>query len=136
MLLLQEYDFTVVHRPGSTHAVADYLSRLESGEEPTGVEDDFPDAQLFELEAVVPAAPRSWYDDMFHFVDTGRMRDGMSRDERKRLALKRRDFRIIADQLYKQGIDGVLRRCVTHMNRRSSWKKHTKESAVDTSQEK
>ena len=66
----------VVHWSGSTHVVADYLSQLESGEEPQGVANDFSNAQLFELGAVVPVAPRSWYDDMFHFIDTGRMCDG------------------------------------------------------------
>jgi hypothetical protein len=30
-LLLQEYEFDIVHRPGAQHAVANYLSRLESG---------------------------------------------------------------------------------------------------------
>ena len=34
------------------HAIADYLSRLESCEEGTGVNDDFPDAQLFRVETV------------------------------------------------------------------------------------
>jgi hypothetical protein len=43
MLLLQEYEFDIVHRPGVQHAVADYLSRLESGEARTGMTDDFPD---------------------------------------------------------------------------------------------
>ena len=32
MLLLQEFDFQIQHRPGVQHVVADYLSRLESGE--------------------------------------------------------------------------------------------------------
>ena len=30
-LLLQEFKFDIIHRPGVQHAVADYLSRLESG---------------------------------------------------------------------------------------------------------
>ena len=34
-LLLQEFEFDIYHRPGLQHAVADYLSQLESGEEGT-----------------------------------------------------------------------------------------------------
>lgn len=102
----------MVHQPGSTHVVVDYLSRLETGEVPKGVDDDFLDTQLFELEAVVSAAPRSWYDDMFHFVDTGMMRDDMSQDNQKWLAVRSKDFWILEDQLYKMGLDGVLRWCV------------------------
>ena len=47
MLLLQEYDFEVVYKPGRSHVKADYLSRIESGEKPSGVQDQFPDASLF-----------------------------------------------------------------------------------------
>lgn len=35
VILLQEFDYSVVHTPGRSHMVADYLSRLENGEEPT-----------------------------------------------------------------------------------------------------
>ena len=51
-LLLQEFEFDILHRLGVQHAIADYLSRLDSGEEGTGVKDDFPDAQLFQVETV------------------------------------------------------------------------------------
>ena len=51
-LLRREYEFDIMHRPGVQHAIADYLSRLESEEEGTGVKDDFPDAQLFRVETV------------------------------------------------------------------------------------
>ena len=37
-LLLQEFEFEIFHRPGIQHAVADYLSRLDSGETGDGVD--------------------------------------------------------------------------------------------------
>ena len=42
-LLLQEFEFEI------RHVVADYLSRLESGEAGDGVRDEFPDAELFKV---------------------------------------------------------------------------------------
>ena len=42
MLLLQEFDFQIYHRPGVQHAVADYLSRLESEEPADSTYDDLP----------------------------------------------------------------------------------------------
>jgi hypothetical protein len=72
-LLLQEYEFDIVRRPGAQHAVADYLSRLESGEPPVGVADDFPDAGVM---TVIPEAgprddPDKWLMDIVHFLSHG-----------------------------------------------------------------
>ena len=47
MLLLQEYNFEVVYKPGRSHVMVDHLSRIESGEDSSGVQDQFPYASLF-----------------------------------------------------------------------------------------
>ena len=49
MLLLQEFDFDIQHRPGVQHAIADSLNRLETGEQPDQEYGDFPDATLFSI---------------------------------------------------------------------------------------
>ncbi|MCO5612148.1 hypothetical protein L7F22_066410 [Adiantum nelumboides] len=85
VLLLQEFDFEVIHRPGAQHAVADNLSRLDSGESPSRIADDFLDASLFLVGVVadevpleqsvrmIPSIPWTWYEEMFHFLDSGEM---------------------------------------------------------------
>ena len=40
-MLLNEFEFDIYHQPGVQHVVANYLSRLESGEAGVGVKDDF-----------------------------------------------------------------------------------------------
>ena len=47
MLLLQEYDFKIVYKPSRGHVMADHLSSIGSGEEPSRVQYQFPDANLF-----------------------------------------------------------------------------------------
>ncbi|MCO5613154.1 hypothetical protein L7F22_067430 [Adiantum nelumboides] len=47
VLLLQEFEFEVIHRLGAQQVKDDYLSRLDSGEPPTGIADEFSDASLF-----------------------------------------------------------------------------------------
>ena len=47
MLLLQECDFEVVYKSGRSHVMTDHLSRIEGGEGPLGVQDQFSDASLF-----------------------------------------------------------------------------------------
>ena len=52
LLLFQEFDFEVVVKPSRLNVGPDHLSRIESGEEPTSVEDNLPDAQLFAITMV------------------------------------------------------------------------------------
>lgn len=47
---MQEFDFEVIHWPGNQHLVADYLSRLDTGEPPNGINDELPDASLFAVQ--------------------------------------------------------------------------------------
>ena len=50
LLLFQEYDFEIIVKPGRLNAGLDRLSRLEIGEEPTSLEDNMSDAQLFSVQ--------------------------------------------------------------------------------------
>ena len=47
ILLFEEFDFEVIVKPGRLNVGPDYLSRIESGEESTILEDNLPDTQLF-----------------------------------------------------------------------------------------
>ena len=51
-VILLEFDFTVVVKKGLTHKRADHMSRIPNGEPPTGIDDDIPDATLFQIEYV------------------------------------------------------------------------------------
>ncbi|MCO5568216.1 hypothetical protein L7F22_021912 [Adiantum nelumboides] len=83
VLLLQEFEFEVIHRPRAQHVVVDYLSCLDFGEPSIGIADEFLDASLFFTRAVadearleqstrrIPSIPWTWYEKMFHFLDSG-----------------------------------------------------------------
>ena len=116
-LLLQEFEFDILHRPGVQHAIADYLSRLESGEEGIGVPDDFLDGQLFRVEAVRvqeinEESKDAWISEMTIFLTTGLPPEHLSADERKGLAVRSRNFCFLNDTLYHKGADGIWRRAV------------------------
>mgnify|MGYP006970543708 CR=1 FL=1 len=96
-LLLQEFKFEILHRLGVQHAIADYLSRLELGEEGTGVKDDFSDGQLFRVDAVRvheinEESDDLWILEMTIFLTTGLPPEHLSADESKRLAVRSRNF--------------------------------------------
>ena len=52
LIILLEFDFTVVVKKGTTHQRAYHLSHLMDGDAPMGVEDDLPDAYLFNIEMI------------------------------------------------------------------------------------
>ena len=113
MLLLQEFDFQIYHRPGVQHAVTDYLSRLESGELADSTYNDLPDTGLFSL-TTAPTPDENedeWISKMTHFLITGLPPDHLPLDARKRLAVRSRNFCLITDTLYHKGLDGLWRRC-------------------------
>ena len=116
-LLLQEFEFDIYHRPRAQHAVADYLSRLESGEPRDGVRDEFPDVELFKVTTELTTNSTvteedKWLTDMHQFLSTGVPPDKMDWDERKRLAFRSRHFCLIQDTLYHKGADGIWWRAV------------------------
>jgi hypothetical protein len=47
LLLFQEFDFEVIVKLGKLNVGPDHLSRITNGEEPTNLEEKFPDAHLF-----------------------------------------------------------------------------------------
>ena len=49
LLLFQEFDFDVIVKPSQLNVGTEHLSRIESGEEPTSLEDNFPYVQLFAI---------------------------------------------------------------------------------------
>ena len=47
MLLLQEFDITIIDKPGKHNVVADFLSRVTHGKDNELVQDNFVDEHLF-----------------------------------------------------------------------------------------
>ena len=56
--------------------MSDHLSRIESGEEPTILEDHFPDAQLFAIHMMEDQNHE--FNAIIHFLSTGYAPEGMS----------------------------------------------------------
>jgi hypothetical protein len=59
LLLFQEFDFKVIVKPGKLNAGPDHLSTVTNGEEPSNVEDNFSDAQLFQHRLLMITSQRS-----------------------------------------------------------------------------
>jgi len=69
--LFQEYDFGVIVKPRQLNAGSDHLSCIEIGEEPTNLEEWFPNAQLFMMHIV-----DSHFAKIIHFLTIGMVPKG------------------------------------------------------------
>ena len=104
-VILLEFDFTVDVKKGNTHKRADHLSRLTNGEHPTGVDDELPDATLFQVEMV----PK-WSERMIQILTTAQFNDlGSDIEEKTEFIEASKRFQLLAGQLYYLGDDHIMR---------------------------
>ena len=89
------------------NAGPDHLSRLELGEEPTDLEDNLPDVQFLSIHI-----EDDYFADIIEFLKTRNAPAEYNEKQRKELVVKATDFTIIVGQLYKLGLDEILRRYV------------------------
>ena len=78
LLMFQEFDFDVIVKPGRLNVGPDHLSRIETGEEPTILEDKFLNAQLFAVTMV-----EKMLGAIIHLPSTGYVLEGFTTAQKK-----------------------------------------------------
>ena len=86
LLLLQEFNVTIVDRQGKSNVVADFLSRLDNLGEATPVNDDFLDEHIFAMSTYSPWFAMStcspWFSDIANYLVTGKTPPHLSAREK------------------------------------------------------
>ena len=77
LLLLQEFNITIIDRPGRDNLVDDFLSRIIHTGDNTPVDDDFMDENLFSISTFTP-----WYADVANYLVTDKLPQGMKSREK------------------------------------------------------
>eukprot|EP00253_Pinus_taeda_P035744 PITA_35744 len=106
LLLLQEFDITIVDRPGKENVVANFLSRLKTNEN-IPVDDSFPDEYLFAVSAHSP-----WYADIANYLVAGKLPSHLSHREKRKIIQQSARYSWISGCLFHTGIDQEIRICV------------------------
>jgi hypothetical protein len=76
------------------------------------LDDNLPYAQLFAVKMV-----DDYFSDIVKFLSTQMAPSEMKVAQKKQLVVKATDYQLIADNLYKLGVDKILRRCVLEHER-------------------
>jgi len=103
LLLFQEYDFEIIVKLGRLNVGPNHLSRLEIGEEPTNIEDNIPNAQLFAIIII-----DDHFGDIIQILNIGMAPSEYTTKHKKELVVKETDFSLIARHLYKMGPNEIL----------------------------
>jgi len=108
LLLLQQFDLTVIDKPGKENVVADFLSKLTfpAGEEGM-VDDQLLDEHLFTISVLSP-----WFADIATYLMSAQFLPNLSSKEKRNIVRKSTLFTWIGGNLFKLGPDQILRRCV------------------------
>lgn len=107
LLLMQEFDITIIDKPGKENVVADFLSQLHTPNDLVAIEDSFLDEHLFLLSTKNP-----WYANIANYLTIGKTPPHFSAKERWLLAKKSFNFSWISGFMFYNGPDQVTRRCL------------------------
>eukprot|EP00253_Pinus_taeda_P008492 PITA_08492 len=107
LLLLQEFNITIQDRPGKENQVADFLSRIQTPEDPNPVIDNFPDEHLFAITVKTP-----WFADIANYLSSGQFPNHFTSKQRKKIIRESSRYSWVNGDLFYTGSDLMIRKCV------------------------
>eukprot|EP00253_Pinus_taeda_P029173 PITA_29173 len=108
LLLLQQFDLTIVDKPCKENVVVDFMSRLDlpAGEEGM-VDDQMPYEHLFAISVLSP-----WLPNIANYLVSAQFPRHMSSKEKSKIVRRSTPFTWIEGNLFKLGPGQILRRFV------------------------
>jgi len=105
LLLLQQFDLTIVDKPSKENVVADFLSRLDLPVGKEGmVDDQNPDEHLFAISILSP-----WFADIANYLVSTQFPPHLSLKEKRKIVRKSAPFTWIGGNLFKLSPNQILR---------------------------
>jgi len=100
LLLLQEFNITIIDRPRKQNTIAEFLSRIKIENNDQPIEDKFPHEYLFAV-----STKSHWYVNIANYLDTGKMPFHLSPREKRRIVHNSTSYSWI-------NTINIIRRCV------------------------
>lgn len=112
LLLFQENNFKVIVKPRCLNVSPDHLSSVESGDEPTSLEEGLPGVLLFSI-----LVTDDHFVDIIQFLSIGTTLKGYLTQQKKELMVYAANFSMIIGHLYKMGSVEILCRYIPNYER-------------------
>jgi hypothetical protein len=107
IMLLSEFNITVLDRPRKDNLVADFLSRIKHEDDDIPVDDSFPDEHLFSL-----SMNTSWFADMENYLATRKLLSHLSPHEKRKTITQIDNYSWVGHEIFHTGPDLIIPRCV------------------------
>ena len=108
LLLLQQFDLTIIEKPGKENVIAYFLSRMNFPIWEEGmVDDQFPNEHVFSISVLSP-----WFSDIANYLVSAQFPPNLSSKEKRMIIGKSAPFTWIRYNLFKLGSYQILRICV------------------------
>jgi len=107
LLLLQEFNITIVYKPSKENQVADFLFRLDNKGENILIDEIFPDENLFSISTNSP-----WFANIANYLTTKIFPPHFSPKEKKRVFKMSAPDSWIREYLFYIGPEMIIYRCV------------------------
>lgn len=107
VIIVQEFNITIIDRPIKSNVVAYYLSRLNNLDEAIPVDDDFPEEHLFVVSTKSP-----WFANIANYLVTGKLPPHLSTREKRNIIQKSTAYSWIQGDLFYTGENLIICRCV------------------------
>ena len=107
LLLLQEFNITIIDRPGKENLVADFISRIQHEDGTKPIDNTFLDQHLFPVSVQTP-----WFVDISNYLATGKILNHLSPHEKRRIIVQSSNYSWVDNDLFLTHRDLIIRRCV------------------------
>jgi hypothetical protein len=107
LLLLHEFNITVLDRQGKENLVDNFISHIKNEDDDILVDDSFPDEHLFSL-----FVNTLWFVDMENYLATRKLPSHLSPNEKCRIITQSANYSWVGHDLFCTGPDFIIRRCV------------------------
>ena len=107
ILLFQEFNITIIDRPGKENIVADFLSCIQHEDGTKPVDDIFPNEHLFVVSIKTP-----WFADIANYLATRKLPNHLSPPEKSRIIVHSSNYSWVDNYLFRTGPDIIIIRCV------------------------